>query len=353
MAKRLILSFVFLGFTCSHVGAQEDSITVDSAFRAAMDRGLAHYDDGRYDLALLEFEQARAIDPKSGFLNYETALTHYQMENNSTAVKYAKKAAKEDSQHGVQGSILLGTIWDERNKPKKSMRVLRKAIKRFGDYYLLNYNLGVAAFEAERYEEAFDAFQRAILKELDHPDSHLGMARVSSARERMVEALYPLYFFMLLEPEHELTPRLAERIVKFQEGLEQHSVEEKQKGKDKDKGYAWNDPMRTLDLQYRAFFMAKDLLAKDKVLNDQIVLLTTFFTEAGEVDFEARKDVVTSYYVPFFSAIAKQGYMEACYHYMHHKVYMASEAWMKDHYDEVEQFFQWLDAEAPKPPGLE
>jgi Tfp pilus assembly protein PilF len=353
MKLRLLLVVGLLLGTCLHATAQEDSVVVDSAFRAAMDRGLSFYDEGRYDLALLEFEQARAIDPKNGFLNYETALTHYQVENNGTAIKYAKKAAKEDSQHGVQGTILLGTIWDGRDKHKKAMRVFRKGIKRFGDYYLLNYNLGVAAFEAERYEDAFKAFQQAILKELDHADSHLGMARVSSARERMVEALYPLYFFMLLQPEHDLVPRLVERIGKFQKGLEQHSVEQKRKRKDKHKGYAWDDPLRTLNLQYRAFFMAKDLLAKEAEMDNEIVLLKTFFAEAGEVYFTPRNDLVTNYYVPFFAAIAKQGFMEPCYHYMHHKVYAASEAWMKDHYDEVEHFFQWLDAEAPKPNALD
>lgn len=320
---------------------------VDSAFKAAMDRGIAFADEGKFDLALLEYEQARAIDKENGFLNYETALAHYQLDNRSIAIKYAKQAVEEKSQHGVQGCILLGTIWDERGKHKKAMRILERGVKRFGDYYLLNYNLGVAAFAAAQYNDASDAFEKAILKSLDHSQSHLGLARVSSARERMVEALFPLYFFMLLEPEHELVPRLVERISRFQDGLEQHLVVDKKDTKKK--GYPIGDPMVTLDLHYRAFHQAKQLLASDTSVSAEIMLLATFFKAAGNIDLSRLDNLVSNYYVPFFAAIAEQGYMEACYHYSHHKTNENSAQWLKDNYQTVEAFFQWLDEAAPKP----
>jgi Tfp pilus assembly protein PilF len=348
MLAMSLLCLLLPGFAHTQI----DSTRYDSASKAAMDRGLAYADQGKYDLAIMEYNQARKALKKDGFINYEMAFAHYQMENLAVARKYARIASEEASEHGVQGCILNATILTRQEKPARAVRTVEKGLKRFGNYYLLYYNLGVAAYEAGDYDKASLAFQNAIRQRLDHAESHLGLARVCSAQERVVQAFFPLHFFLLLQPKHELAPKLIERINDFNNQLiDSHSVV--RVTKELKQHYPLDDQMRILDLTYKAFYQSRHLIDSNQNGNPYASFLEFFFSEASKITFHASDDLFINYYIPFFGAISKQGYMEVCYVYMYQSTFPDAEKWIKEHYDTLDALFSWLDEEAPKLNGLE
>ncbi len=151
-----------------------------------MKRGIDHSEDGSYELALLEYQKALGIEPKSGFVNYEIALAHYQMGNKTKALEYAKKAVKEDSEHGVQATIMIGTVHDELGNYNESVKAFKKGIKKFGNYYLIWFNLGVTANTARDFDLAEEAFLASIANRLEHVNSHYGLASVMMRQNRRV-----------------------------------------------------------------------------------------------------------------------------------------------------------------------
>lgn len=341
-------SLLLLGLLSAYLAhAQMDSTRYDSVTIAAMDRGLDYANQGKYDLALMEYNQARMSLKKDGFINYEIALAHYQMENFGTARKYARIAAKESSEHGVQGCILNASILTRQEKPKRAITTIEKGLKRFGNYYLLHYNLGVAAYESGQYEKASLAFQNAIRQRLDHAESHLGLARVCSAQERVVQAFFPLHFFLLLQPKHDLAPKLIQRIHEFNEQISD-SNQVVNASKKLKQNYPLGDQMRILDMTYKAFYQSKHLINSNTSKVPYAVFLEFFFNEASKVDFKPTDDLFVNYYIPFFGAISKQGYMEVCYVYMYQSAFPDAEQWIQDNYEGLEALFDWLDEEAPK-----
>ena len=149
-----LFAFVFIGF------GQNDSL------RTIMERGIAYADNGQFDLSLLEYQKVFNEDPKNAWVNYEMALSHYYMGNKLRAEKFAKTAAKERSENGLQAIILLGAIYDERGEHNQSVKIYQKGLKSFGDYYLLWYNLGVTANTMQDFELAEEAFTSAIQNKL-------------------------------------------------------------------------------------------------------------------------------------------------------------------------------------------
>ena len=338
--------FLFGGML-THVEAQ-DSLSADSVLQRHMDQGLAYANEGKYDLALMQYQQALDLEPKNAFVNYEMAHAHFELGNKSKARKYAHKVAKDDADFGVQGIILEGTVWDDLGKPKKAIKTFDRGIKRFGDYYLLHYNKGVTAFANADFEVAEAAFVAAIYCKLDHADSHLSLARTMSAQGRITQTLYPLYFYLLLQPNAEVAPLLIDR-VKTLQAHPDSVIQRLSKSKKKERVYPLDDVMRTADMLFLAFYASRSLERYNDWSEEQIdrEILGALFLEINRIDFRDRSDLYVNYYIPFFGAIAKEGYMEACYHFMHQAASAASAQWVEENFTAVEAFFTWLDEDAP------
>ncbi|MEX2595705.1 MAG: tetratricopeptide repeat protein [Salibacteraceae bacterium] len=317
----------------------------DSLVKKLMLEGIDFAENGNFDLALITYHKARNLDPKDGFINYEIALAHYELENKEKALKYARVAAKEDSEHGIQACILSGTVLDESDKYRKAIKTFEKGTKRFGDYYLIHYNLGITALSHKDYQRAADAFEMAIRGKLDHVDSHMGLARSKSAQSKHAETLYPLLFYMLLAPDK--SEGISDRI----DVLMDQQVEVKFEKKPK-KTRAWRSSMQMANL-FLSMFGASRMLDSYSDLSDfdrSLKALKGYLSQMGKMNFDEFENVYASYYIPFFAAIADSEHMEAFYHFIRQESHEQSEQWVKTNYERIELFFIWLDAEAPRPP---
>lgn len=194
-----VLLYIVCGFLIlSNIGqsfGQMDSI------QKIIDRGVDLHNQGKYELSLVEYRKALKLDNTNPLLNYEMALSYYYMGDKAKSEDHAVIAAKDLSESGVHAVILLGTIYDEQGKGKKSIKLFEKAAKKYSDYYLIWFNLGVTANGMGDYDLAAHAFEKAVNNRLDHGSSHYALGTMMQVQGRRAEAMLPLYFFLLLEPD--------------------------------------------------------------------------------------------------------------------------------------------------------
>ncbi len=317
--------------------AQADSI------QQIMDRGIAFHEEGKYELSLIEYRKALDLEPKNSFINYEMALSYYFMNKKDKAEEHAKIASQEESETGVQGVILLGTLYDEQGKTKKSIKVYKSALKLFGDYYLIWFNLGVTYNGMNELDKAADAFARAANNRLDHSSSHYALATMKQLQGNLAEAFLPMYFFLLLEPDSERSLKAVTAINDmWKQGVSEKSETEITINLAPTKG---NEPMIASELFISMLEASKNLEENEGKSEFELHQnkAETFFSFMAELDLGKRDDYYTQYYIPFFSRIAESGHIETFLRYALQSRSQESREWIVTHTDEFNAFFTWLD----------
>jgi len=308
-----------------------------------MERGIALHEEGKYELSLIEYRKALDLEPKNAFVNYEMALSYYFMSKMDKAEEHAKIASQEESETGVQGVILLGTLYDEQGKSKKSIKTYEDALKRFGDYYLIWFNLGVTYNGMNELEKAAHAFEMGAKNRLDHSSSHYALGTMKQLQGNRAEALVAMYFFLLLEPNSDRSAQAVTNINDmWTQGVSEKSATEISINLAPSKG---NNPMDASELFISMLEASRSLEENEGKSSFDLhqEKATKLFRFLAELDLGKRDDFYTQYYIPFFLKIAESDHMEALMHYVLQSSSPESLQWVKTHTDELDSFFTWLD----------
>ncbi|MEZ4722836.1 MAG: hypothetical protein R2813_13265 [Flavobacteriales bacterium] len=302
------------------------------------------HDEGKYELSLIEYRKALELDPKNTVLLYEMALSHYYLGERLKAEDFALQASKTSSETGMQAYILLGSIYDESGKPKKSINIYEKAIKEYGDYYLLWFNMGVTAMSMKDYDLAGEAFMHSANNRLDHANSHYALGSVMQIQSRRVEAMIPIYFFLLLEAN---TDRSVQAFTTLND-LWKQGVSSSESGVSIDLNEATiksRDPFGPAETLV-SLIQAHELSVENEGKTEfelYVEKLDRLFSLLPELDFGKRHDFYTQYYIPFFGTIAESEYMETFVYYITQSSFEESKQWVNSHTEELAAFFDWLD----------
>ena len=133
--KKLLLAFGILISSIS-LFAQEN-------LEDFVKEGIVHHDNGDYEKALSSYNKALEIDPKSELVHYEMALTYMYTKDFEKAIKHSDKVIKQDGKYVMHALITKGSCLDNLGKTKQSIKLFEKAIKKYGNEYLLCFNLAV------------------------------------------------------------------------------------------------------------------------------------------------------------------------------------------------------------------
>lgn len=342
MPKSFLLYIVcaaLLFTNAAQVYAQSDSI------QRIIERGMDLHTQGKYELSLVEYRKAHKIEPSNPLLNYEMALSYYYMGDKVKSEDHAAVAAKDMSESGVHAVILLGTLYDERGKPKKAIKLYEKAAKDFSDYYLIWFNLGVTANGMGDYELAASAFEKAVTNRLDHGNSHYALGTMMQIQGRRAEAMLPMYFFLLLEPDSDRSRNILATLNDlWTQGISMENDKNVTITLDIEDDV--NVGLQSSDMMISMLEVAKSLKQNEGKSDHELYVekLKGFFAYLGEVDLHPRKDFYTGYYIPFFVKIGQSEHLEAFVHFVLQSTDTASAEWVNTHPNELQDFFDWLDA---------
>jgi len=330
------VSLILLGCLLSF---QAWSQSQDSLIAELLNNGSKNYEEGRLDLALIEYDRILQIDAKHPLANYEMASCYYAMGNDHKALKHASIASKDQSEVGIEATILKGGIIDQSGKSKKAMKVFEKGLKRFGDYYLLWYHYGISATNADELEKASMAYQSALKTKLDHTESHFALARLMLVQKRQVEAIYPLMFYLMLNPKGETSLAVCNSLNKLLTQSEPADSEAIKPNK------AQSYSFQLADFLLRAFVDARNLeeYSSRSKLEADAEILSNIFEYLAAAPISDEKSFYSSYYIPFFNQIADNGFINPLMHYIFQSSDEESKIWVENHTSELEKMFEYLD----------
>lgn len=334
MKKQLLYLVLFL--TAGLGFSQEE---IDSLVQL----GVKYHDNGQYELAIKQYKKALAIEPQSSLVNYELAMTYMYAGDYEKAVKYSDIVLAQNGENLLPAYITKGSSLDYLGKTEESIKLFEEALNKFGDHYLLNYNLAYNYSKLEDYEKATDNLVRAIINNPQHPSSHYLLGEVMRKQNNRIQSLLSLYYFLFLEPNSERSKTAFQHIKEAFNG----NIE---KDNEKPNDITINLNPSEMDSEFApAIMMISMIAATQEVEGNKDRTETEIFTDNSGKLFkilgELKKDkdgFWWNFYVPFFYDLAQSKHLETFCNYISLSSREEAMTWLQDHESKLEDFGKWL-----------
>jgi tetratricopeptide (TPR) repeat protein len=118
--------------------------------------------DGKYQDALVEYQEALKLNPDDADSNYKVGVAYYFLNKFPESIEAYKKAISLNPRH-VKALNNLALIYQKQDENVEASMLYQKALEINPDYYLARYNLGVVLYRRDRIDQA-EATAREIIK---------------------------------------------------------------------------------------------------------------------------------------------------------------------------------------------
>ncbi len=192
--------------------AAGSGIVQDEATFQTLEEGNAFFKDGKYDTALMMYEEFLAKNPGAYqvLLNigdcyrekgeYETAIQKYNQ-----LIEQAAADTAMGKTIGAKGLAAIGLCYLKQNKLAESQDYFKKSIEMAPQDENLPYNVAEIYFSNQQIDDAIRYFEMAIQIKPDWADPYLRVAFAYLNKGDNVKAAENLEKFIKLEPETERT----------------------------------------------------------------------------------------------------------------------------------------------------
>jgi Tfp pilus assembly protein PilF len=189
---KYITLLLLAGFVCLTINAQESA-------KGITRKGIALNDEGKYDEAIVLYDEAIKADPKYAPAYYEKGLSCIKQGQYNTAIDVFEKMIDDFEKDSVMEHVYcnLGTAYDLAGNTKKSLKIFKKGAELFPQSYMIWFNQGVTFAGKQKYEDAIASFKNAIQRNPRHPGSHYSLAMLTADGNRYASLLSLYHFFML------------------------------------------------------------------------------------------------------------------------------------------------------------
>lgn len=334
--KQLLCALLLLGTTTATTYAQT------SPLEDQISKGITLYDDGNYQAALAQYQEALQHNKRNPELNYELSLTYFALKDMPNTIRHSTtviKSLNASPELKAQAHVNRGSALDITGKPEQAIKEFRKAIKLDPTYQMAYYNMGLTLYNQKKYIEAEQALVKAVQLKPGHSSSHLLLGYTKQAQHQRVQSLLAFYNFLLLEPKTERAASAFKTLQQMQ-----------QEGVSKGDGNAMNimvsadklddNPFSAAELMLSMMQASNSIEAKEGKTPEQLFFENTqsFFNILGELR-EDKQDFWWSYYVEFFHEMSLDKNVEAFSYSIVPSE--ASKSWINEHPDQVEQLYNW------------
>lgn len=272
--------------------------------------GIEYHDAGEYAKAIASYEKALKIDPDAVEVIYEISLSLLEAGDYYEAIAYCERLISRDDKFSILAYNTKGSALNYLGKREEAIDIFLEGIRKEEDFYLSYYNLGLAFYGNEEFEEAMKAFITCIDLNPKHTGAHLNLGRTMFVLNKKEESLLSLYYFLLLEPDSEKSLWAYDTLLLLLGNLSEEEPEKTHKN--------------TVELftdQTSRFILS---FGKE---NGNPVPAESFWRE---------------FYVPFFTSMVSWGYTDIFCHYIRQSVHKIPEAWIAVNKNRIKGFNAWL-----------
>ncbi|WP_339863718.1 tetratricopeptide repeat protein [uncultured Algoriphagus sp.] len=305
-------------------------------------QGIEFHDYGEYKKAIETYKKALKIDENSSLANYEIALSYIAANDYENSISHSRKVIELNEDHLMEAYVLWGNALDMDGKPQKAIKVYEIAMQEF-DNHLLNYNYAVTCMNVDEINKAYDALLAGISIFPSHGSSHLLLSQIMAMKESRIQAIIPLYFFLLLEPNSNRSVKEYQKLREFlSQGISKSS------SNDFDINIAISEGG---DSDFDAAELMVSLSAVSGSLegNEEKSELE-LFSEQNELIFkilgelkEENTGLWWDFYVTFFSDLANSGLTKPFSYYISQSSSPEVEDWLNNHEEEFKKFMDWVN----------
>src|SRR5690242_10491400 len=160
MKKYLIVSF-FIALFSTYSFAQ-DTNTAEELIK----EGIKLHDAGKYEEAISAYSKALQADANNTNALYEMSYTCYITGKYDSTILLSNQLISNKAPENILKNVYvtLGNVYDEMKQPDKAEATYKEGIKKFPDFHLLYFNLGITYKRENSSKEdlALDNFQKAV-----------------------------------------------------------------------------------------------------------------------------------------------------------------------------------------------
>jgi len=327
------LLLVLLAITSLNCFAQNSKIN------ELVNDGIKHHDQGEYEKAISIYEKALELDQNSSLVNYEISFSYFSAKDYGNAIKFSKRVIALRDGNLLPAYITYGNSLDMLGKQKKAIKVYEKAMKDF-ESYLLYYNHALSCLNSNLLDKAYESALNAINQKSSHASSHLILSKIMEKKGSRIEAMLPLYFFLLIEPNS------ARSAIEYQtlRNYIDYGVS-KSSGKNinvvvpsnNDSSFGAAEMMISLSKASNSLDENKGKSELGLFADNNAKLFKTL----GELKKE-NTGFLWDFYVPFFYNMANEELIEAYSYYISLSLGDNTAIWIDENNVKFEQFKKWM-----------
>ena len=314
--------------------------------------GIALFDQGKFDDALVRYEQILKANPDSTAAMYETAYTYEQKHEYQKAIDFAARGTQYSSPQLPQFYMLIGNVLDETGQSQRAIDVYRKGIalntSNAGTLYL---NMGVTYEIGMRdVATAKATFKQGALVDPNFAGIHFQLANIYGAQGFKTPVFLAFTRFLVLEPN---TARSQAGYNGWRSMLDNRPTPAPPKGHPLEDYVRSSQQTNEGDLSpldaalvtSKATALAAAIGGKSQIqiLIDQV---DSLFGTYATIDPGKDKDTfLWKYYIPYVVEMKQKGFVEPFAYFVSQRTNLPGvREWLTANPDRVNAFLQWSRA---------
>jgi type IV pilus biogenesis/stability protein PilW len=183
------------------VSSSEIAQPKEAAYHNKM--GMAYLNEGKVQLAFVEFQKAIQMEPNNKEIVYNLGLVYFELEDYAKARQYFLKAVGLDPQF-ANAYNNLGATYMRLKQWNEAVEAFRKALANplYQTPEWAFYNLGISYYRLGDYDKAVDAFKDAIRRDKSFSLPYYAMALAYNKLEKYGDAAEIMDRAVEIDPDY-------------------------------------------------------------------------------------------------------------------------------------------------------
>ena len=200
--RNICAAFVLIGILSGCVPPAEKAPPKLADYHNKM--GMAYLNEGKTQLAFVEFQKAVQIEPNNKDIAYNLGIVYLQLEDNENAKQYFLKAVKLDPKF-ADAYNNLGVTYMQLGQWRDAVEAFQKALANllYRTPEKAFYSMGMSYYRLAEYEKAVDAFKDSIRRDNTFVLPYYGMALAYNKLERLGDAAEMMDRAIMIDPNYQ------------------------------------------------------------------------------------------------------------------------------------------------------
>ncbi|MDD2512885.1 MAG: tetratricopeptide repeat protein [Proteiniphilum sp.] len=332
-----------------------------SGVQTLIREGVALHDEGEYEKAIGKYMEALGLEPNCIQAVYELSLSYLALKDYANAEKYSAAVIESENKQLSPGAYAVKSeALGEMGQADKAIALLQQGLEKYGDEYLLHFNLAINYYKQGDTDKALIHVRRAIDLDKTPSGAFLLNAYVLNEKGLWVQSILSFQMFLLLEPDSKRSKNAFEEMLqtmclKKSEAPVERSFIQQQMMRNKPEASVQPNKMPPLTTEegldrsmvYRAITGTLDSLKKNDAEADEFKLFMTVNRKIMKVleaeSIGPKEGIFWTYYIPFFAHIEQSDYYNTFCRYISVSYYPESLEWWQQHKDAAGNFVRWFE----------